>query len=126
MTIDTNEFRSGTRSLSIAFDGQSAAEAGISQFIPVKPNTHYAFSAEYKAEELETASGPRFSIIDPYTGTSYVLSEDIVGTNPWRSEEEQFQTGQNTHLLLLRIVRQPANQLIRGQLWIDDLKLVER
>jgi tetratricopeptide (TPR) repeat protein len=126
LTIDTNEFRSGTRSLSIAFDGQSAAEAGISQFIPVKPNTHYAFSAEYKAEELETASGPRFSIIDPYTGTSYVLSEDIVGTNPWRSEQEQFQTGQNTQLLLLRIVRQPANQLIRGQLWIDDLKLVER
>jgi tetratricopeptide (TPR) repeat protein len=126
LTIDTNEFRSGTRSLSITFDGQSAAEAGISQFIPVKPNTHYTFSAEYKAEELETASGPRYSIIDPYTGTSYVLSEDIVGTNPWRSEQEQFRTGQDTQLLLLRVVRQPANLLIRGQLWIDDLKLVEK
>ena len=126
LAIDTSEFRSGTRSLSITFDGQSVPEAGISQFIPVKPNTQYTFSAEYKAEELETASGPRFSIIDPYTGTSYVLSEDIVGTNPWRSEQEQFQTGQNTHLLLLRVVREPANLLIRGQLWIDDLQLVER
>lgn len=126
LNIDTNEFRSGTRSLSITFDGQSAGEAGISQFIPVKPNTHYTFSAEYKAEELETASGPRFSLIDPYKGTSYVLSEDIVGTNPWRSEQAEFQTGQDTQLLLLRVVRQPPNLLIRGQLWIDDLKLVEK
>ena len=126
LTIDTNEFHSGTRSLSIVFDGQSASEAGISQFIPAKPNTEYEFSAEFKAEELETASGPRFAISDAYTGASYVLTDDVLGTNPWRLQKARFQTGPNTSLLWLKIVRQPAGALIRGKLWIDDFKLVEK
>jgi hypothetical protein len=126
LAIDTSEFASGTRSLSITFDGQNPGDAGISQFIPVKPNTEYEFSAEYRAEELDTASGPRFSISDPYTGASYVLSDDILGTNPWRSEQAQFHTRPNAKLVLLRIVRQPPDQLIRGELWIDDLKLAEK
>jgi len=126
LAIDTNEFHGGTRSLSIAFDGQSASEAGISEFIPAKPNTEYEFSAEFKAEELETASGPRFAISDAYTGTSYVLTDDVLGTNPWRLQKARFQTGPNTSLLWLKIVRQPAGPLIRGKLWIDDFKLVEK
>jgi tetratricopeptide (TPR) repeat protein len=126
LSIDTNEFHSGTRSLFINFDGQSASEAGISEFIPAKPNTEYEFSAEFKAEELETASGPRFSIADAYTGASYVLTDDVMGTNPWRLQQARFRTGPNTNLVLLKIVRQPAGLLIRGKLWIDDLKLVEK
>jgi hypothetical protein len=126
LAIDTSDFSGGTRSLSITFDGQNPGDAGISQFIPVKPNTEYEFSAEYRAEELDTASGPRFSITDPYTGASYVLSDDILGTNPWRPEQAQFHTGPNAKLVLLKIVRQPADPLIRGKLWIDDLKLVEK
>jgi tetratricopeptide (TPR) repeat protein len=125
VAIDTSEFSGGTRSLSITFDGQSADDAGIFQFIPVKPNTQYEFSAQYRSEELDTASGPRFSIADAYTGTSYVLTDDILGTNPWHPEQAQFHTGPNTKLVLLKIVREPANPLIRGKLWIDELKLVE-
>jgi tetratricopeptide (TPR) repeat protein len=126
LAIDTSEFHSGTRSLSVTFDGQSASEAGISQFVPVKPNTDYEFSAESRSEELETASGPRFAITDAYNNTSYVLTDDVMGTNPWRLQRARFQTGPNTNLVLLKIVRQPANPLIRGKLWIDDLRLVEK
>jgi tetratricopeptide (TPR) repeat protein len=125
VAIDTSEFSGGTRSLSITFDGQSADDPGIFQFIPVKPNTQYEFGVQYRSEELETASGPRFSIADAYTGTSYVLTDDILGTNPWHPEQAQFHTGPNTKLLLLKIVREPASPLIRGKLWIDELKLVE-
>jgi len=125
LAIDTNEFHSGTRSLSVTFDGQSTSEAGISQLIPVKPNTDYEFSAEFRAEELETASGPRFSIADAYTSAPYVLTDDVMGTNPWRLEHARFHTGPS-NLVLLKIVRQPAAPLIRGKLWIDDLKLVEK
>jgi len=126
VTIDTAEFSGGTRSLCIAFDGQSPADAGIFQFIPVKPNTQYEFNAQYRSQELDTASGPRFSIADAYTGTTYVLTDDILGTNPWHPEQAQFRTGPNTKLVLLRIVRQPPDALIRGKLWIDELKLVEK
>jgi tetratricopeptide (TPR) repeat protein len=126
LAIDTSEFHSGTRSLSITFDGQNPPDAGIFQFIPVKPNTEYEFSAAYRTEELVTASGPRFAIADAYSNASYVLTEDSLGTNPWRLQQARFQSGSNTNLLLLKISRQPAGPLIRGKLWIDDLRLVEK
>jgi tetratricopeptide (TPR) repeat protein len=126
LAIDTSEFHSGTRSLSVTFNGHSATDAGILQFIPVKPNSEYEFSGEYRAEELETASGPRFSIADAYTGASYVLTDDVLNTVPWRLQQARFHTGPSTTLVLLQIVRQPANPLIRGKFWIDDLKLVEK
>jgi tetratricopeptide (TPR) repeat protein len=126
LAIDTSEFHSGTRSLSVTFDGQSVSEAGIVQFIVVKPHTDYAFSAESRTEDIESASGPRFAVADAYTNASYVLTDDLLGTNPWRVQHARFQTGPNTNLVFLKIVRQPAGPLIRGKLWIDDLRLVEK
>jgi tetratricopeptide (TPR) repeat protein len=126
LAIDTSVFHGGMRSLSVTFDGKSVSDAGISQFIPVKPNTNYEFSAEFRTEELETASGPRFAIADAYSNASYVLTDDVMGTNPWRLQKARFQTNPNTNLVLLRIVRQPPRPLIRGKLWVDDLRLVEK
>ncbi len=126
LAIDTEVFHSGTRALSVTFDGNDVPEAGIIQFIPVRPNTEYEFSAECRTEELETASGPRFAIADAYTGTQYVLTDDSLGSNPWQLKQERFRTGPDTKLLLLKIVRQPAAPLIRGKLWIDDVRLVEK
>jgi tetratricopeptide (TPR) repeat protein len=126
LAIDTSEFYGGTRSLSVTFDGLNPADAGILQFVVVKPNTVYEFSAQSRTEDIESASGPRFAIVDAYTNTSYVLTDDLLGTNPWRVQHARFQTGLNTNLVLLKIVRQPGAPLIRGKLWIDDLRLVEK
>lgn len=126
LAIDTSEFHSGTRSLSVTFDGLSVPEAGILQFVAVKPNTDYDFSGEMRTEDLETASGPRFSIADAYSNFSYVLTDDVMDTTPWRLQQASFHTGPNTGLVLLRILRQPPAPLIRGKLWIDDLRLVEK
>jgi tetratricopeptide (TPR) repeat protein len=126
LAIDTSEFYSGTRSLSVTFDGLNASSAGIFQFIPVKPNTDYEFSAESRIEDIESASGPRFAIVDPYTNTFYVLTDDLLGTSPWHLQQSRFHTGPNTSLLFLQVIRQPAGPLIRGKLWIDDLRLVEK
>jgi hypothetical protein len=126
LAIDSSEFHSGTRSLSVTFDGENPAAAGISQLIPVKPDTEYDFSAECRTKDLETASGPRFAITDAYSNASYVLTDDVLGTIPWRLQQAQFRTGPNTNLVFLKIIREPAGPLIRGKLWIDDLKLVEK
>jgi Carbohydrate binding domain len=126
LAIDTSEFYGGTRSLSVSFDGQNPADAGIHQFVVVKPHTEYEFSSESRTEDIESASGPRFAIVDAYTDASYVLTDDLLGSNPWHVQNARFQTGPNTNLVLLKIVRQPADLLIRGELWIDDLKLVEK
>lgn len=125
LSIDTDQFYGGTRSLSVTFDGRNAPEAGIAQFIPVKPDTDYEFSAESRTQDIDTASGPRFAIADAYTNTSYVLTDDLLGTNPWHKQQASFHTGPSTNLLFLKVIRQPAAPLIRGKLWIDDLRLVE-
>jgi tetratricopeptide (TPR) repeat protein len=125
LAIDTSEFHSGTRSLSVTFDGQSVPGVQLVQFIPVRSSTSYEFSAESRTEDIDTASGPRFAIVDAYTNSSYVLTDDTLGTTPWRLHQARFLTGPNTKLLLLKIVRDPAGPLIRGKLWIDDVKLVE-
>jgi tetratricopeptide (TPR) repeat protein len=126
LAIDTSEFYNGTRSLSVTFDGLNPADAGILQFVVVKPNTGYEFSAQSRTENIQSASGPRFSIVDAYTNAPYVLTDDLLDTNPWHEQHARFQTGPNTNLVLLRIVRQPGAALIRGKLWVDDLRLVEK
>jgi tetratricopeptide (TPR) repeat protein len=125
LAIDTDQFYGGTRSLSVTFDGRNAPDAGIAQFILVKPDTDYGFSAESKTQDIDSASGPRFAIADAYTNSSYVLTDDLLGTNPWHRQQARFHTGPSTNLLLLRVIRQPAAPLIRGKLWIDDLRLIE-
>ena len=79
LAIDTSDFFSGTRSLSVTFDGRNPGDAGIVQFIPVKPNTEYEFSAESRTEDIESASGPRFAIVDAYSNAPYVLTDDLLG-----------------------------------------------
>jgi hypothetical protein len=126
LAIDTDQFYIGTRSLSVTFDGRSVSEARVSQFIPVKPDTDYEFSAESRTQDIDSASGPRFALTDAYTNISYVLTDDLLGTNPWHLQQARFRTGPRTNLLLLKIIREPAAPLIRGKLWIDDVKLVEK
>lgn len=125
LNLDDIQFRSGARSLNITFDGHSVPGAPILQYIPVKPNTSYQFSAVCRSEDIDTASGPRFAIVDAYTNASYVLTDDTLGTTPWRVQQAQFKTGPNTNLVLLEIVRDPATPLIRGKFWVDDVKLIE-
>jgi tetratricopeptide (TPR) repeat protein len=126
LALDTDRFYGGTRSLSVTFDGRSAPDAGIAQLIPVKPDTDYEFSVESRTQDIDSASGPRFAIMDAYTITvSYVLTDDLLGTNPWHRQQARFHTGPGTNLLLLKVIRQPAAPLIRGKLWIDDVRLVE-
>ena len=125
LALDTDQFYGGTRSLSVTFDGRNTPEVGIIQFIPVKPDTDYAFSAESRTQDIDSASGPRFAIADAYTNSSYVLTDDLLGTNPWHKQQARFRTGPTTNLLFLKVIRQPASPLIRGKLWIDDVRLVE-
>jgi hypothetical protein len=91
----------------------------------VKPNTTYEFSAESRSEDIDTASGPRFAVVDAYTNQSYVLTDDTLGTTPWRPQRARFRTGPDTNLVLLEIVRDPAKPLIRGKFWVDDVTLTE-
>jgi len=124
VSVDTAEFHSGSRSLALTFDATNLSDAGVKQFVVVQPGSRYSFSAWVRADSIETANGPRFSLIDPKTNQVVFTSQDALGSFPWRSIAGEFSTGPTTDLLELSVVRSPANGRIRGRLWIDDLELV--
>ncbi len=125
LALDPIQFHTGHRSLSIAFDTARIDDAGIRQLIPVQPNHRYDFSAFFKAEDLEGAGGPRFSIQDLYKETLYFASEDLKNADFWKQVSGTFTTGPDTKLLVLRVQRVPAGSPIKGKLWIDGVRLVE-
>ncbi len=65
--------------LRIAFRGPAVPDAGFFQYVPIHPNTEYRFSAYTKAQDIDSANGPRIVILDAYSGGSYVATDDSLG-----------------------------------------------
>ncbi len=126
LALDPSDFHSGHRSLSIVFEGQGVNDAGIRQLIPVQPSTSYDFSAYFKARNIEGAGGPRFALQDLYDETTYFASDELRDADFWKQVSGSFTTGPATKLLMLRVQRVPAYSPIRGQLWIDDIRLARK
>jgi tetratricopeptide (TPR) repeat protein len=124
--VDDHVAHSGTRSLSLSYDGNPAYEAGWSQLVAVQPNTDYEFSFWIKSENVITSSGPRIAIGDAYTGANLLLTDDVLDTHPWQELKGTLRVPANTELLEVKITRAPANTRIQGRVWIDDLRLVKR
>ena len=124
--IDDKVAHSGTHSLSLAYDGDQAYMAGWTEYVPVEPNADYEFSAWIKSENVTSSSGPRIALVDGYSGANLLLTDDVLDTHPWQELKGTVRVPADTQLLAVKIVRAPANTRIRGQIWIDDLRLVKR
>lgn len=124
--VDDHVAHSGTHSLSLSYDGNAAYDAGWKQFVPVRPNTDYELSFWIKSENVTSSSGPRIAIVDAYSGTNLLLTDDVLDTHPWQEIKSTLRVPADTELLAVKIVRAPANTRIRGRVWIDDLRLVKR
>jgi hypothetical protein len=125
LSVDSTEFHGGNQSLRMVFRGPGVADLGLFEYVPVQPNTAYRFSAYTKAEDIESASGPRIAVLDAYSGQSYVLTDDSLGTTGWREQSADFQTDPETSLLVVKVARVPGDLLIKGKFWIDDVSLVK-
>ncbi|HUK47579.1 MAG TPA: hypothetical protein VLW06_08310 [Terriglobales bacterium] len=124
LALDPIETHAGSKSLRISFEGPGIVDAGIREIVSVEPETQYEFSAFYRAEEMDGAGGPRFAIQDLYSEETFFMSDDLRNAEFWTPVNSTFTTGPDTHLIVLRIARVPGASPIRGELWIDDLKLV--
>lgn len=123
LAIDPDESHSGSRSLRVVFQGPGIADAGIRQLVSVDPSTEYVFSGYYKATEMDGAGAPEFAIQDVYSEARLFMSEALRNAESWTNVNGSFTTGPETHLVVLRVARVPADRPIRGKLWIDGLKL---
>jgi len=125
LSVDYSEFHGGNQALRLAFEGPAVSDGGFFEYVPVLPNTEYRFTAYTKAEDIESASGPRLAVLDAYSGQPYVLTDDSLGTIAWRQQSADFRTRPETSLLIVKVSRAPSNPLIKGKFWIDDVSLVQ-
>jgi Carbohydrate binding domain len=126
LTLDPEQHSVGRRSLLIAFEGAQVEDAGIRELVPVRPNTAYTFSANFRTRDLEGAGGVRFAIEDAVHGTPLYASDDLNSPGSWQRVTGSFLTGASTRLLTVRLQRLPAGDIIQGKLWIDDVRLTEK
>lgn len=125
LDLDSLTFHRGRQSLSVAFETHYPPQIGLRQYVPVEPNTRYTLRAFVKAQDLESASGPRFAVEDAYTHARLGISDETVGGTPWDQRSFDFTTGPDTSLVVLSVVRDPWNKIIRGKLWIDDVAITK-
>jgi tetratricopeptide (TPR) repeat protein len=116
--------------LRIEFDGTQNPEYGaVLELIRVQPRTRYEFSAETRRDEITTDSGPRFEIFDEYDLKKlFVTTPNEVGSSDWSPIRLSFQTGPDTHLIVVRIARPASGKFdnkISGTLRVRHVTLVE-
>jgi tetratricopeptide (TPR) repeat protein len=131
VSLDSENAAEGVRSLRIDFDGTHNLEYWhVYQFVPVKANTSYRFSAYMRVNGITTDSGPRFQVYDAYDAGRLLLStENEVGTSGWSAQHLEFKTGADTRLLVVRLARSLShkfNNRLAGTVWIDRISLEQQ
>ncbi len=124
VSTDASSAHSGKRALVINYH-ESREDSGWVQFVPVKPATHYSFSVFTRTESLQSASLPRIAITDEISHSTLLLSGEVSDSAGWQEARGNFVTGPATRLVTVRIVRRPAEPVVRGRLWLDDFRIVE-
>jgi Carbohydrate binding domain len=128
LALDDQTPHSGHRSLRLAFNGSAVADAGFAQTVPLAPDTTYVLSAFVRGEGMQSANGLQIAVDDArQVGTPLVATrDDLTGTFDWTEVTGEFHTGAETTLGIVHFVRSPGTTRIRGNLWIDNLRLVHK
>lgn len=128
--INSTGQRNGAGSLQVDFGGaQNLAYGDTLQFVPVRPNVPYEFSAELRTSGITTDSGPRIQIYDQYDRKNlFVATEGLTGDVRWMLQKLSFRTSPSTRLIVVQVARPPSPKLdnkIAGTVWIRHVSLHE-
>jgi Tetratricopeptide repeat len=128
VSLDSADASARSRALRITFDGsRNLGYEHVFQYVPVQPNTRYRFSGRMRVQSITTDSGPRFQVCDGYNlGRLFVSTENLVGTSGWLEQHADFRTGNDAHLLLIRVARPMSHKFdsqIAGTVWIAGVSL---
>ncbi|HKO96101.1 MAG TPA: tetratricopeptide repeat protein [Pyrinomonadaceae bacterium] len=133
IVADQSLGHSGGVSLKLNFEVRNRLDAiGVSQLVPVQPDTQYELECYFKTEKLVSVATPIMVLTD--------LNHDVVlatstplpgGENDWQRLSLSFKTGPKTEAIRFQINRatcDPENPVcpIYGTVWYDDFNLKVR
>jgi hypothetical protein len=111
----------------INFAGKSNIDfTNVYQYVPVKPDQQYRFSAWAQSKSLTTDSGVYVEIVDAKSPTHSVKTTAMVGTGNWTPLQADITTGPESKLLMIRLRRNPSDKFdnqLGGQVWFGDFNL---
>ncbi len=130
LAIDVSEWLGGTKSLQIAFDGNSDPNTPLlSQTIIVKPQQRYRISLGVRAKDLVTGASPLITVSDAMNDQLLGKSDNFVqSTSPWRTMDFEFTTLPTSEAIVLRLRRNSCTSSpcpIFGVLWLDEFFIEE-
>jgi tetratricopeptide (TPR) repeat protein len=117
------------RSLRLDFGGGNNTEIDKPmQYVPVEPNRRYHFRATMRTEDITTEMGLRFFISDEnHANAVDVMTENLTGSNPWKTVTADFTTGPDTHFVAVRLRREVSRLFenrLSGTVWVSDAYLL--
>ena len=125
-SADSSSFHGGNVSLSVSFDTNIVSDGDLYEYVPLEPSTSYVLRGFIHADELQTANGIRLGVVDPDTHENLGMTEPFVGTLPWREFEVRFTTGPSVKIGRLSFMRVPPNGIIKGKVWVDELRIEKK
>lgn len=119
----------GMNSLCVQFSEEARATyAHVQHYIPVRPGHYYALQASMRSERLASRTGAYLQILDPFSGGAGARTDAITGTGGWRDVVISVESGPETQLLRLDLVRPAppvAEEAASGMVCIAGLRWAE-
>ncbi len=127
--IDDKLSYQGARSLRIEFDGTANVNFHhVSMIVPLEPGKTYTLSAFIKTEGLTTTNGFFIEFYGRGDCKFSARTKALTGSNPWRelNVEVKAPAGCRAGVVRLRRLKsEKFDNLIKGQVWLDGVSLVE-
>jgi hypothetical protein len=96
----------GLNSLCVQFDPEARAPyAHIVHYVPVQPSFHYSLRAAMRSDRLAARAGAFLHISDPVRPSLAARTDSITGSGNWRDVLVTLETGPETRLLAVRLLR---------------------
>ncbi len=128
VTMDKAQKTEGDQSLKIEFLGtENLLYNHVSQTLVLEPGLEYSLSAMARADGVTTEEGLRLQLRRPDNRNAIIAETDSIRrTSDWTRIEQRFLCPPDTNALELTLVRRRSSALrgmIRGFVWIDDVRV---
>jgi len=119
----------GMNSLCIQLSDEARATySHVQHYVPVRPRYFYALQASMRSERLASRTGAFLQILDPFSGQAGVRTDAVTGTGGWRDVMVSVETGPETRVLRLDLVRPAppvAEEAASGMVCMAGLRWTE-
>jgi tetratricopeptide (TPR) repeat protein len=101
----------GQQSLCVQFSESARAEyAHLIHYVPVEPNRRYALRAAIRSEQLFSRVGAYLQVLGYLAASAPLAStEAVVGTSNWKQLSLELETGPQTRMVELALLRPAAS-----------------